>query len=281
MKKTFKSIIKEPLFHFLVIGMVIFLVSGYMIREKQNYTIVLDKNTIGKLSLAWKTQYGNLPNQRELKIISDEYVRQEILVREAKALGLDADDEIIRRRLVQKMEFLEKDNIIIDEPTNEEIEEYFLKNKSKFEKPTNVTFTHIYFSPDVEGSDAARTKAIQVLDSLNSNPSIKRAPELGDRFSLLYDYADVDKTQAVSLLGNSEISDSLFTANAETWSGPFRSGYGWHLVYLNGKSKSEIPEFSLIKDKVTESYKSEMLETMNAKAFEELFDKYTIEVEIE
>ena len=50
-----------------------------------------------------------VPTTRELDGLIEDYIQEEIMYREAMAMGLDRDDAIIRRRLRQKMEFLSED----------------------------------------------------------------------------------------------------------------------------------------------------------------------------
>lgn len=276
-----KRLIKEPLFHFFIIGTVIFIIAGYTINKKNSYNIVIDKNVAAKLSLAWKTQFGKLPDNDELKIAADQYIRQEILIREAIELGLDKDDEIIRRRLEQKMEFIQKDNINVPDPDDSQLEKYYEENGNKFKEPSKVSFTHIYFNPDNGGNTEAMNRAIEVKKSLDSKPETIRAPELGDRFSLLFDYNDIDKPESISLFGNSPFSDSVFTSPVNKWSGPFPSGYGWHLVYVNGKSDPVIPPLEMIKTKVLGFYRNDKLTELNDEEFNKIAEKYSVEIDTE
>ena len=111
--------------------------------------------------------------------------------------------------------------------------------------------------------------------------SLQRAPELGDHFMLLYDYNNIDKTEAQGLFGDSQFTDSLFTVKENKWTGPFLSGYGWHLLYVSKKLGNTIPPLGKIKDKVIESYKNDKLNQMDNEAIEKLVEKYTIELKVD
>jgi hypothetical protein len=273
-----KRFLSEPFLHFLLIGFVIFVSSYYILKRREAHKIIIDKSVIAKLTLAWETQFGKTPTNNELKIALDDYIKQEVLVREAQQLGLNQDDEIIKRRLEQKMAFIIKDNIIVPDPSQTVLETYFKQNANKFSEAPKVTFSHIYFSADNSSNERAKQRATTILHSLDARSAPPRAPELGDHFMLLYDYSNVDKTEAQGLFGDSQFTDSLFTVKENRWTGPFLSGYGWHLLYINKKLANTIPPLSEIRDKVIESYKTDKLNQMDNEAIEKLVEKYTIEL---
>jgi len=281
MNTKIERFLKAPFLHFLLIGLAIFISSSYIAERREIHKIIIDKTVIAKLTLAWQSQFGKIPNSNELKIAMDDYIRQEVLVREAQQLGLNQDDEIIRRRLQQKMAFIIKDNIILQEPDQATLESYFRKNAGKFTESPKVSFSHIYFNADDGHSEIARQRAVETLRSMEGKPVRSRAPELGDHFMLLYDYNNVGKTEAQGLFGDSPFIDSLFTIKEKIWSGPFRSGYGWHLVFVNRKLDKTIPALAEIKSKVIASYKNDQLEEMDNDAMEKLIKKYHVELRVD
>jgi peptidyl-prolyl cis-trans isomerase C len=277
MTKTLSRFLSSPLLHFLLVGFIIFISSYYISKRRETHIIVIDKSVVEKLMTSWQTQFGKMPTDRELKIATDDYIKQEVLYREAESLGLNKDDEIIKRRLQQKMAFILKDNIVVPDPGPSALEEYYKKNESKFSDPPRVSFTHIYFSGDKTGTDRAKQRAESVLQNLRKS-STRRAPELGDRFMLLYDYNEINKTDVGGLFGDSPFSDSLFTVKENQWTGPFLSGYGWHVLYVNKRLQTSTAPLNEIKDRVLESYKNDKLNEMDNEAIEKLIEKYTIEI---
>ena len=276
MKKFFARFFSSPLLHFLLAGFLIFISSYYISKRRETHRITIDKSVVEKLIVSWQTQFGKSPTDRELKIATDDYIRQEVLYREAESLGLEKDDEIIKRRLQQKMAFILKDNIVVPDPTQDALEAYYKKNTARFTEPPKVSFTHIYFSADFGGSEQARQKAKSVLQNLELKSGLRRAPELGDRFMLLYDYNDINKTDATGLFGDSPFTDSLFVVKEGEWKGPFLSGYGWHLLFVNKRSPFSSAPLNQVKDRVIESYKNDKLQEMDNEAIEKLIGKYTI-----
>ncbi|HXB92981.1 MAG TPA: peptidylprolyl isomerase [Puia sp.] len=271
----------SPLLHFLLVGLLVFLSSSYIAKRRDAHKIIIDKAVIEKLTLSWETQFGSPPTDHDLKMAANDYIKQEVLYREAESLGLNKDDEIIKRRLQQKMAFILKDNIIVPDPGKTELESYYKMNAARFSESPRVSFSHIYFSTDHGGAEQAKERATAVLKSLEMKPGVQRAPELGDRYMFLYDYNNINKTEAGGLFGDSPFSDSLFTIKVKQWAGPFLSGYGWHLLYVNVRTTGSIPPLSAIKDRVIDSYKNDKLNQLDNAAIEKLIGKYTVELKAE
>jgi peptidyl-prolyl cis-trans isomerase C len=93
----------------------------------------------------------------------EDRVREEVLYREALALGLDKDDTIVRRRMAQKIQFLAED--AAHEPTREELATWYQANRGQFALSSRVSFRHLYFSPDRRGA-RARDDAAAALTKL-------------------------------------------------------------------------------------------------------------------
>ena len=67
------------------------------------------------------------PSESELSGLIDGYIREEVLVREARALSLDRDDAIVRQHLAQKMQFLLESDAEAAVATDAELRAYFEK----------------------------------------------------------------------------------------------------------------------------------------------------------
>ena len=146
-----KKWLNEPLLHFLVIGALVFIVFSVVNNEEislDGKKIVVSAGDIERLNANWSKKWNRLPTEGELEGLVDSYIREEVYYREALALGLDQDDTILRRRLMQKMEFLSNDLAELNTPDQAALNAYFLEHKDKYELPARVSFTHIYFSFD-------------------------------------------------------------------------------------------------------------------------------------
>lgn len=271
MKKWFK----EPLFHFLVIGAVIFAVFFTVNKEEgvTNKKILVTTSDIERLQDNWSKKWNRLPTGTELKGLVDSYIREEVYYREALALGLDRNDTILRRRLMQKMEFLTNDLAELNAPDETALREYFLAHQDKYELPARISFTHIYLSLDKRGAKA-REDAKNILSDLRA----LRAPERGDGFMLQYDFDQETPFEVERLFGKG-FAKQLFTLEANAWHGPVESGYGLHLVRISKKVDPSMPELASVADKVRTDLMFEHRQKMNAEIYERFKERYEIVVE--
>jgi len=276
-KSWFSLLIREPFAHFLVLGVVIFFIGEYFKKHHFNeqYEIRITNKDVYRMASLWEKQYGSIPAPIQLQSLIDNYIHEEVLYREGMEAGLIKDDEVVRRRIAQKEEFLFQDLAVIDDPTEDQLKEYYEKNKSKYTVPEKLSFSHIYFSPDVAGEDDAFKRATGVLKELQGK-NLNRAPELGDRFAYLYDYANQSKEDIYHLFGGSVFTDSIFYFPVKKWHGPVHSGYGWHLVYVNGLSAVAYQPLNEIKEKVKADYLQDTRDRKNAEVYKKLEDKYII-----
>jgi len=270
--------VHEPLVHFLLLGGLIFAASAIVTEHRDNAArrIVIDKNLVVHFITLYEAQMGTPPSRSQLDGMIDDYVREEVQFREAKRMGLDTDDEIVRRRLASKFAFLQRDLVAVPEPSAEGLQRYYDSHPNDFLQPATVTFTHIYFSPDHGGDAVAYSRAQQALTKLQSE-AVTRAPELGDRFPLQTDYGDVQRHDLLQQIGDSPIVEKAFTTPTQQWAGPVRSGYGWHLVYVSHREEASVPPLREVQDKVAAAYVEDMKEKANKAKYDDFAKKYVVE----
>src|ERR1700746_2622433 len=165
--------LREPLVHFLLAGALIFatyeLLSPAADRTDRANQIVLTKDDLRQLAVHWLAQGRPAPTADEMRELVEQRVSEEILSREAVALGLDKDDEIIKRRLAQKMNFLAEDIAALQNPSDAELRAWYAQNSGRFALPSRTSFHHLYFSAD-RGS-GARNAAAMALTRIADKPS--------------------------------------------------------------------------------------------------------------
>ena len=118
-----RSLLRQPLFQFLVLGVVLF--GLYAIfgqkQEAESKDIVITNQQIALLATMWEKQWRRPPTPQEMQGLVESFIREEVLYREALAMGLDRDDTVVRRRLAQKIEFLAQDLATQGEPGDAEL----------------------------------------------------------------------------------------------------------------------------------------------------------------
>ena len=277
-----KKLFKEPLLHFLIIGALIFVVFSVVNKEEINLDgkkIVVSVGDIERLSSNWSKKWSRPPTEQELKGLVESYIREEVYYREALALGLDQDDTILRRRLMQKMEFLSNDLADLVNPDETALNDYFLANSDKYELPARVSFTHIYFSLDRHGSQIFAAAGKVLTDIRASSSPIPRAPDRGDPFMLQYDFTLETPFEVARLFGQG-FAEQIFQLGTDSWLGPIESGYGLHLVRINEKIDARMPELAAVIDKVRTDYMFEQRQKTNKAIYERFRERYEIIVEM-
>lgn len=212
----------------------------------------------------------------------DRYVREEVLVREARSLGLDRDDELIRRRLVQQMEFLvegagESTLVVSDE----EIDAAYRARAEELREPVTLRFAHVFVREETGREAEANGKARALLSRLNrEGVGFDGALALGDRF--LYDRLYVDRTldEIRSHFGEA-MADAVASIpiDAVEWSGPYRSQHGLHLVLLTGRSESQLPAIDEVAGALREALLREKRELALERGVEAIVAKYRVGLE--
>lgn len=273
--------IREPLLHFLLIGAAIYFFYGLFaqpVPEADDKTIVVTAGEIEWMRNAWGKRWNRPPTAAELDGLIQQYIRETVLYREALTMGLNQHDQVIRRRLAQKLEFLAKDLVALTPPTEDELQAYFAENQDRYQQPTRYSFTQVFIDPDKRGeatlADAEKIKAQLIA----LGDEIGNAGEYGDALMLQNYYRDKDVLEIQKSLGIG-FSESLVELAPGQWHGPVLSGYGVHLVYVSNVARSPLPVFAEWHERVAQDWAMEKGEELNEQFYANLRDRYTVVIE--
>ena len=176
-----KKILKEPLFQFLLIGLGLFLLYNLVKTEEAENEIVIDTFLMNELVAKWQMKRTREPSLQEMKGLIELYIEQEVMYREALAMNLDHNDEIIKRRLAQKMEFISDEFAESLQPTGKMLKDYYQEHKESYLKPSVYSLKQVYFSEDKRANAVENAKkAIE-----EENPE-----NFGDQLSLPSNYTN-------------------------------------------------------------------------------------------
>ena len=268
-----KNLFKEPFIHFMAMGLLLFLLYSLVNESSESREdIVIDINDIESYTAKWEMQWKRPPTQEELANLVVQNIKQEVFYQEALKLNLDHNDEIIKRRLSQKMEFLSNDLATLAEPSGEELEVYFNENSEKYLSPYRYSLYQIVFSYDRhENPDET---IVKVLEKANT-ATIEAMESEGDNLPFPFHYKNVDSRELSRELG-SVFTDNLKSLELNNWIGPVASGFGKHLVYITDMEKPRLPDLSSVKEEVLRDFQYEKQKEMNDLIFENLKTKYKI-----
>ena len=273
--------LREPLLHFLFIGAAIYVLYGAVaesVPEETDKTIVVSAGEVEWMRTSWQKRWNRPPTPEEFDGLIQQYIRETVLYREALTMGLNQHDQIIRRRLAQKLEFLAKDLVALTPPSEEELVAYFETHKDRYQQPTLYTFTQVFIDPDKRG-DATLVDAEAIKATLIARgDAIEDAGSLGDDFMLQNYYPEKDPLEIQKFFG-SGFAQSLVDLSPGEWHGPVLSGYGTHLVYVSSVIEPPPPTFANVRDRVVEEWTSERSEELNEQFYASLRESYTIVIE--
>ena len=273
-----RRLLKEPLVHFLALALVVFAVYGVINTSEAEKPdrIVITGPKIEQIAGLFAKAWQRPPTVAELKDLIDDYVKEEILVREALALGLDKDDTVIRRRLRLKMEFLSDAESEALSPTDAELEAYLRANPGKFEIDPMIAFRQIYLNPQRRGGklDQDAASIIEVLLSgARTDPSA-----LGDSTLLPSELPVTSKTSISQIFGR-EFADALRNATPGQWTGPVKSAFGFHIVRVTEYKTGRFPALNEVRDAVAREWANDKRKVRQDARFNELLKRYQVTIE--
>ena len=262
---------REPLVHFLAIGLVIFL-GAAVVKSAQKPVVRLDEKELSQLAAYWQTQMQRAPTKAELAGIIRDRVDEELLAREAVRLGLDRNDMIVRRRLAEKMAFAGEDTAPIPEPTEPQLRAFFDQTKTRYIAPAHMALTHVYFSGD-RATSAAKTLADRALRDAQHG-----ATDLhGQPFALPSTYGDVNLEDLNRDYG-SAFAQAAARAPLGQWIGPVQSAYGWHILRVTVRHAAQAPAFAEVRSEVRDAWIAEQRRQANSAFLAKLRARYRVEV---
>ena len=236
-----KKFLREPLVHFLALGAILFLI-GILRGEAAGPAanrIAVTPGAIERLLVGFRMTWQRNPTEQEFKGLVQEYLKEEVLYREALEMGLDRNDQIIRRRMRQKVEFLTADLVESFEPTEEELQAYLDANPDAYRQETSVTFLQTFIG-ERDGPEQDYSRALALLEELSANPNTD-PEQVGDPFMHPAAFRDLRVSDVAGLFGE-EFAAQVVELPMGEWSGPVTSAFGFHVVHLDALAGSYPPD---------------------------------------
>lgn len=289
------KIVKDPLAHFLALGLGLFLLFGLLNPDAGDSNdpklIRVDRDALLTLiQFRAKTFQPEMAearleslSQEQLQSLIDDYVREEALYREAIALGLDANDYIIKRRMIQKIDFITQgfaDATV--EISDDDLKTYYDTNRDRYREQAFITFTHVFYSTEHRTAAEAEALAEEKLATLQSDAALfSDAPKHGERFPYGVNYVERTRDYVKSHFGG-DMASALFSLNPadDVWRGPFLSPHGTHLVMVVKRKDARHPPLDEVRDRVAADRNSERKKAQSEKVIKAIVDTYKIEVDL-
>ena len=260
-----RRLIRDPLVSFLFAGTLLFFITDWFSGDDETYQIQVTANEVQRLGDQWSLQMRRPPNKQELDGLISAFVKEEIYYREALLLNLEANDTIVRRRLVQKLTFLTEDIATSEPPTTEGLQSFYTAQIDEYMEPAKFSFAHRYFSTDRR--DNSQDIALQAL----TDTSLK-----GDPFMLQREYAQRSQRDVGNLFGRDFAAKLAELPTSDAWQGPLKSAYGWHVVKLLNVAPARVQPFNEVAEKVKVDWQQAQRKIANENYFANLKAKYSV-----
>jgi len=269
-------LVKDPLVHFLLLGGLLFLLFAWRGEPEiaDPYEIVITDEDVQSMWQALAILQGHVPTRDEMWAMLEPHIKEEILYREALALGLDQNDSQVRARLAEKMLFLTQDIAEPTEPTDAESAAYFEANPERFRRLATISFEQLFFSPSRRGAqlEADVEAALLKLREGGADSIVSDDPLLEGR----YERTEIPAIRRV--FGENFASTIAALQPENIWLGPIRSDYGLHLVRVTELNASYQPDLDEVRAEVTTALMAQRRMEANEAEYRELRDRYEIVV---
>ncbi len=271
MKLFLLKVLKEPLVHFLFLALVLFQIYGFLNKNEEESTIVINEGSIDQLYKRFTYMWQRDPSQEELALIVRAYAMNEIYAQEARNLGLDKGDGVINNRLKSKVQDMISNAVFLSDITEEELKTFYEENKERYAGDSFFSFKQV--SLDVNSGKDIKKQ----IEEQNKRIADGLEPQ-GITTSLEPSYTNMRGDRVAKTLGNDFLNALNKKAELNKWSGPFQSGIGVHYVYLSKRSLASVAEFEDVKEKVKDDYIQQKTSEAILEYERMMLEQYTVEL---
>lgn len=268
------KILKEPLFHFALIGLLLFVCFRAFdpeAGEEGDHEIRVPAARIEQLASIFRKTWQRPPTRNELEGLVDDFIVEEMYYREATAAGLDENDTLIRRRLRQKLEFLTED-LTGGQPDDEILRAFVEENPDRFRKPPGISFRQVFFNPERFGEDAEAQLAI-------ASEALKEGKDPGGHPTLLPGEMSQATPQLVVGTFGSEFAKAIEDLPIGVWSEPLSSAFGIHFVKVRERIPGSVPPFEEIRKVALREWEHDRNLSFREQFDKSLREKYSVSIE--
>jgi hypothetical protein len=281
----FTRLKKEPLIKFLIMSVAIYIAYGFFgTRDAETLakdnTITITSQEIDMMTFGWQQRFNRKPTEEELQKLIDRRIKETVLYEEAKKMGLDKDDVVVKRRVVLQFRNLVEGLLIPPDPTEEELNTYYQENIATYIPEEVLSITQIFFDPDKRGESTLEDANKTLIELQNGKSLPDSYTTYGDNFMLANEYTDITPFQLRKYFGRG-FTESVMELEPNVWTGPVLSGYGTHLVYVHKKIIPDAPLLEEVKETVLSDYRDVKQKEIVKKYMESVVAKYEVIIQEE
>jgi peptidyl-prolyl cis-trans isomerase C len=256
--------------HFVILGALAFYLHHLLVGAPLSDYVIAEDAPVARIRQDWLAAKGSLPSPEQEAALVDEWIEEEVLYRRAIELGIDANDTVVRRRLVQRMRFLLQDTQRIDPPDDAQLQAWLEAHPERFTPPAKTSFEHVFFSRGKRGANLGAA-ARAALKTLEKDPE---ARVVSDPFFRGASFEEATATEVKRAFGG-DLAEAIEELPVNRWSGPLRSAYGLHLVRAHEHIVPPTPELDAIRDEVERDWLQAEQARLNQEALLKLRARYS------
>lgn len=258
----------------LLLAIVMLVVIGSPGDVENEKVIVVTGADAAQVHAKFMRTWNRLPTADELKKGIEQYIKDEVLYREAIFRNLDEADPTVRLAMVRKITMMGITQTDVSNLKDEDIEAYYALRKERYRLSAIFDFEQVYLS--TKRGDKIEDDAQQLLEQLqNENPSSEELINYGDASMINNLHFNIDEEGLDRIFG-SGFGSTVLSIPTEEWTGPIQSGYGLHIVRITNRTESRIPELKEVLQKVITDMSYENRKAAEDQFYSELVPRYKV-----
>jgi peptidyl-prolyl cis-trans isomerase C len=264
---------KEPFVHFLLMGVLVFAFNAWRDTraDLSDRHIVVTRADVQRLVALYMQTWNHPPSPADVDALIRDHVKEEIYYREALRMGLDRNDEVVRRRMRSKMEFLAVTSVDAETPDDKTLLAFMQAHPQKYGGEPRYSFRTVY-----EGvGAAARAAALSDLASAHGEADLKGAGQRIDAPAVL---TKATKADIAAAFGQA-FANAVAKAPVGRWAGPFESSFGLHLVRVSEVTAPAPLKLAQVRRDVENDWRAATLAQREAAGYQALLDGYDVKIE--
>jgi len=278
-RRVLTTLLRQPLVQFVLIGALIF--AAWKVANPEADAapteIHVGASELKWLHDTWIGQFGHPPAATEMASAVRGYVDEEMRYREGLALGLDADDTIVRRRLAQKYDFMLGAQAADMIPTDAQLSAFLARHAERYRLPARTSFCQVWFGDQAAGFAAAKAALAGLSLAAVRDPDARLAGQGGLPFDRCYPAAvpvDVSRDFGVNF---ATVVDRRLPVGA--WQGPVESGFGFHLVIVTRREPGAPATVATVRPLLEADWRAQAMADAKARQETDLRRRYHVTVD--
>ena len=269
------AILKKPVFQIIFFGiilsLILLIVFGPKLASDEDKQVLIGNADVAQIIANWERTWKRLPTKEELSGLLKNHVKDEILYREALNQHMDENNAMIRRGLIVQMNMLAESQAQDKTISEEAIKAYYDLRKDQYMSSPEYSFTQLYFEQSATSEEIENIR--EQLNNAGKQPNADALPGKQGMLQKDFDKAVLYELRRTFGEGFAEQLDEL---PKNTWAGPIKSGYGWHLIYIDTIQPSKPLPLPEVRDEIINELQYEESEAAKEQFYTELRQQYDV-----